>query len=134
GDAFPATKIRAVLDCGHHHDRLVLGAPRDGEPPRNRPAFDGDLQMPRRADDVNHGRFRLAAYRLPFSWIFLQNQLVPRGNQALPIRAMLNRTLTLNSPTQARAPGFRVELHGTTFRLIASGAWTVAEATQIDAA
>jgi len=47
---------------------------------------------------------------------------------------MLKRDLTLKLSTQARAPGFRVELHGTTFRLIASGAWTVAEATQIDAA
>ena len=47
---------------------------------------------------------------------------------------MLKRDLTLKLSTQARAPGFRVELHGTTFRLIASGAWTVAEATSIDAA
>ena len=47
---------------------------------------------------------------------------------------MLKRDLTLKLSTQARAPGFRVELHGTTFRLIASGAWTVAEAAKIDAA
>ena len=43
---------------------------------------------------------------------------------------MLKRDHTLSLSTQARAPGFRVELRGTTFRLIASGAWTVAEATK----
>ncbi|MGH6866057.1 MAG: MlaE family ABC transporter permease [Methyloceanibacter sp.] len=47
---------------------------------------------------------------------------------------MLKRDQQLVLPTQARAPGFRVELRGTTFRLIATGAWTVAEATQLDAA
>jgi phospholipid/cholesterol/gamma-HCH transport system permease protein len=47
---------------------------------------------------------------------------------------MLKRDLTLNLSTQARAPGFRVELKGTTFRLVASGAWTVAEAAKIDIA
>ena len=47
---------------------------------------------------------------------------------------MLKRDHTLSLSTQARAPGFRVELRGTTFRLIASGAWTVAEATKLDVA
>jgi phospholipid/cholesterol/gamma-HCH transport system permease protein len=47
---------------------------------------------------------------------------------------MLKRDHTLSLSTQARAPGFRVELRGTTFRLIASGAWTVAEATALDIA
>ena len=47
---------------------------------------------------------------------------------------MLKRDHTLSLSTQARAPGFRVELKGTTFRLIASGAWTVAEATELDLA
>ena len=47
---------------------------------------------------------------------------------------MLKRDHTLSLSTQARAPGFRVELRGTTFRLIASGAWTVAEATRLDVA
>jgi phospholipid/cholesterol/gamma-HCH transport system permease protein len=47
---------------------------------------------------------------------------------------MLKRDHSLSLSTQARAPGFRVELRGTTFRLIASGAWTVAEATRIDMA
>ncbi|MGC2409870.1 MAG: ABC transporter permease [Methyloceanibacter sp.] len=47
---------------------------------------------------------------------------------------MLKRDHTLSLSTQARAPGFRVELKGTTFRLIASGAWTVAEATTLDTA
>jgi phospholipid/cholesterol/gamma-HCH transport system permease protein len=47
---------------------------------------------------------------------------------------MLKRDHQLVLPTQARAPGFRVELRGTTFRLIATGAWTVAEATRLDAA
>jgi phospholipid/cholesterol/gamma-HCH transport system permease protein len=45
---------------------------------------------------------------------------------------MLKRDHQLFLPTQARAPGFRVELRGTTFRLVASGAWTVAEATKLD--
>ena len=47
---------------------------------------------------------------------------------------MLKRDHQLVLPTQARAPGFRVELRGTTFRLIATGAWTVAEATRLDTA
>ena len=47
---------------------------------------------------------------------------------------MLKRDHQLVLPTQARAPGFRVELSGTTFRLIATGAWTVAEATELDKA
>ena len=47
---------------------------------------------------------------------------------------MLKRDHQLVLPTQARAPGFRVELRGTTFRLVATGAWTVAEATRLDAA
>ena len=47
---------------------------------------------------------------------------------------MLKRDLSLVLPTQARAPGFRVELRGTTFRLVASGAWTVAEAEKLDGA
>ena len=47
---------------------------------------------------------------------------------------MLKRDHQLVLPTQARAPGFGVELRGTTFRLVATGAWTVAEATRLDAA
>ena len=47
---------------------------------------------------------------------------------------MLKRDHQLVLPTQARAPGFRVELRGTTFRLIATGAWTVAEAAALDVA
>jgi phospholipid/cholesterol/gamma-HCH transport system permease protein len=47
---------------------------------------------------------------------------------------MLKRDQQLVLPTQARAPGFRVELRGTTFRLVASGAWTVAEAADLDKA
>jgi phospholipid/cholesterol/gamma-HCH transport system permease protein len=47
---------------------------------------------------------------------------------------MLKRDHQLVLPTQARAPGFRVELRGTTFRLIATGAWTVAEAADLDKA
>ncbi|MGV1013449.1 MAG: MlaE family ABC transporter permease [Methyloceanibacter sp.] len=47
---------------------------------------------------------------------------------------MLKRDHQVVLPTQARAPGFRVELRGTTFRLVATGAWTVAEATQLDSA
>jgi phospholipid/cholesterol/gamma-HCH transport system permease protein len=47
---------------------------------------------------------------------------------------MLKRDHQLVLPTQARAPGFRVELRGTTFRLVATGAWTVAEAAELDKA
>jgi phospholipid/cholesterol/gamma-HCH transport system permease protein len=47
---------------------------------------------------------------------------------------MLKRDHQVVLPTQARAPGFRVELKGTTFRLVATGAWTVAEATRLDRA
>ena len=47
---------------------------------------------------------------------------------------MLKRDHQLVLPTQARAPGFRVELKGTTFRLVATGAWTVHEAAQLDTA
>jgi phospholipid/cholesterol/gamma-HCH transport system permease protein len=47
---------------------------------------------------------------------------------------MLKRDHQLVLPTQARAPGFRVELRGTTFRLVATGAWTVAEAADLDKA
>jgi phospholipid/cholesterol/gamma-HCH transport system permease protein len=47
---------------------------------------------------------------------------------------MLKRDHQLVLPTQARAPGFRVELRGTTFRLVATGAWTVAEAVRLDTA
>jgi phospholipid/cholesterol/gamma-HCH transport system permease protein len=47
---------------------------------------------------------------------------------------MLKRDHQVVLPTQARAPGFRVELKGTTFRLVATGAWTVAEAVQLDTA
>lgn len=47
---------------------------------------------------------------------------------------MLKRDHQLVLSTKARAPGFRVELRGTTFRLVATGAWTVAEAAALDKA
>jgi phospholipid/cholesterol/gamma-HCH transport system permease protein len=47
---------------------------------------------------------------------------------------MLKRDHTVALSTQARAPGFKVELRGTTFRLVASGAWTIAEVTRLDSA
>ncbi len=47
---------------------------------------------------------------------------------------MLKRDQQLVLSTKARAPGFRVELRGTTFRLVASGAWTVADAAVLDKA
>ena len=47
---------------------------------------------------------------------------------------MLKRDHQLSLTTQARAPGFRVELRGTTFRLVASGSWTVAQASKLDMA
>src|SRR5262245_23792516 len=58
----------------------------------------------------------------------------PRVNLVRLSLSMLKRDHQLVLPTQARAPGFRVELSGTTFRLIATGAWTVHEAAQLDAA
>lgn len=57
----------------------------------------------------------------------------PAGSE-LYSEIMLKRDQHLVLPTQARAPGFRVELRGTTFRLIATGAWTVREATVLDGA
>ena len=56
------------------------------------------------------------------------------GNSSKLSPSMLKRDHQVVLPTQARAPGFRVELRGTTFRLVATGAWTVAEATQLDTA
>jgi len=47
---------------------------------------------------------------------------------------MLKRDHQLVLPTQVLAPGFSVELSGTTFRLVATGAWTVAEAAKLDKA
>jgi phospholipid/cholesterol/gamma-HCH transport system permease protein len=47
---------------------------------------------------------------------------------------MLKRDHQVVLPTQARTPGFRVELRGSTFRLIATGAWTVNEAAKLDSA
>jgi len=47
---------------------------------------------------------------------------------------MLKRDHQLVLPTEVRTPGFRVELRGTTFRLVATGAWTVAEAADLDKA
>ena len=45
---------------------------------------------------------------------------------------MLKRDNQFVLQTETKAPGFRVELRGTTFRLVATGAWTVAEATVLD--
>ena len=35
-------------------------------------------------------------------------------------------------PTQITAPGYKVELRGTAFCLVATGSWTVREATALD--
>jgi phospholipid/cholesterol/gamma-HCH transport system permease protein len=45
---------------------------------------------------------------------------------------MLKRDNQFVLQTETEAPGFRVELRGTTFRLVATGAWTVTEATVLD--
>ncbi|MCB1443253.1 MAG: ABC transporter permease [Methyloceanibacter sp.] len=45
---------------------------------------------------------------------------------------MLKRDNQFVLQTETEAPGFRVELRGTTFRLVATGAWTVAEAAILD--
>lgn len=45
---------------------------------------------------------------------------------------MLKRHSGLLLPTRAAAPGFRIELRGTAFCLIATGSWTVREAADLD--
>lgn len=47
---------------------------------------------------------------------------------------MLKKNKEFLLPTRARAPGFKVELTGTVFRLIATGSWTVREAADIQKA
>ncbi len=45
---------------------------------------------------------------------------------------MLKRHTGVILPTRAAAPGFRIELRGTAFCLVASGSWTVREVTDLD--
>lgn len=45
---------------------------------------------------------------------------------------MLKRHTGVILPTSAAAPGFRVELRGTAFCLVATGSWTVREAADLD--
>ncbi len=45
---------------------------------------------------------------------------------------MLKRDNQFVLQTETEAPGFRVELRGTTFRLVATGAWTISEAGVLD--
>ncbi|RMF00354.1 MAG: ABC transporter permease [Alphaproteobacteria bacterium] len=45
---------------------------------------------------------------------------------------MLKRHSGVVLPTRAAAPGFRVELRGTAFCLVATGSWTVREAADLD--
>jgi len=47
---------------------------------------------------------------------------------------MLKRDHGVVLPTSVRTPGFRVELEGTVFRLLATGSWTVHEAVKLDLA
>lgn len=47
---------------------------------------------------------------------------------------MLKRTEYLLLPTRGTAPGFRIVLEGTVFKLIATGSWTIREAAVLDAA
>lgn len=46
---------------------------------------------------------------------------------------MLKRDSRLLLPTRVKTPGFRVELRGTVFCLMASGSWTVREAGKLEA-
>ena len=45
---------------------------------------------------------------------------------------MLKRHSGLILPTRAAAPGFRVELRGTAFCLVATGSWTVRETASLE--
>jgi phospholipid/cholesterol/gamma-HCH transport system permease protein len=45
---------------------------------------------------------------------------------------MLKRDQGVMLPTQVAAPGYKVELRGTAFCLVATGSWTVREATALD--
>ncbi len=45
---------------------------------------------------------------------------------------MLKRHTGVLLPTRAAAPGFRIELRGTAFCLVATGSWTVREAADLD--
>lgn len=45
---------------------------------------------------------------------------------------MLKRDQGVMLPTQVTAPGYKVELRGTAFCLVATGSWTVREATALD--
>jgi len=45
---------------------------------------------------------------------------------------MLKRDQGVMLPTQVSAPGYKVELRGTAFCLVATGSWTVREATALD--
>lgn len=45
---------------------------------------------------------------------------------------MLKRDNQFVLSTEIEAPGFRVELRGTTFRLVATGAWTISEVAVLD--
>jgi phospholipid/cholesterol/gamma-HCH transport system permease protein len=45
---------------------------------------------------------------------------------------MLKRDQGVMLPTQITAPGYKVELRGTAFCLVATGSWTVREATALD--
>ena len=47
---------------------------------------------------------------------------------------MLKRDQRVTLPTRAGTPGFRVELRGTVFSLVATGSWTVREAADLDGA
>lgn len=47
---------------------------------------------------------------------------------------MFKRNKEFLLPTRVHAPGFRVELRGTVFRLVATGSWTVREAAGIELA
>src|SRR4029078_12497186 len=95
-----------------------------------RRALDGDLEI---ATGAGRGGIKLLPTLIPeachdaflspgFSF---KNRGLPNGashvtfSKRSPSRLKRDHQVVL--PTQARAPGFRVELRGTTFRLVATG-------------
>ena len=131
GHAFASAGRGAVADRRHHHHGLVLCAARDGKPAPDRPALEAELKVSALLHSCLSGRQHNAFLSPAFS---VKNKPLSQRPSSFWLKSMLKRDHTLSLSTQARAPGFRVELKGTTFRLIASGAWTVAEAVKLDAA
>src|SRR5262249_7465387 len=123
--------VPAVPPGGAHPPPLVLRPPRDGETASDRPSLhlDGETKPPAGLRLVNLALRRSHTAFLSPGFSFKNRELPISSNLARQFklsRSMLKRDHQVVLPTQARAPGFRVELRGTTFRLIATGACTVA--------